>query len=834
MPITFNDFLLKAQGTVFGSRDIVVDNVQQAQSVKHGNLIFSSGAAVNDATMAAFKQALQDKYGDFGIHAFDTIVGTRAQLHKSLRACDIKLIHSKMESLKQIRFSNELDRQLDTNPEILKLGREMRAAIRDVIHQDRDQLSVQLKACKNHAAIAGLVDKAIRAAIPRAREIAVPNRDEFHRLHEGEEQIAPDQPMGLSKLHAKATYKRKSTSVEDRVKKGTIGTGLRINDSHSRPAIFEKLKTNGVEPGFIYHNDWSRHDSRSLMINIHSAETKAAIQNIIENGSDDMKTKAAGMTYLEKGLLVGRAHPAAAAFAAEYILFQELDKMAANKNYESPLADSLKAVFGSNVSKGDFFPPAPEKNTDEEPKFSDTQLNNLKKFKQACFVPLRDAVMNYGKTSKEIDPNAQLPVFKHFTDRHILKLDYNEGDRVKPKGAASTGQFRLPERVSIKGGAIQGYFYRKYRLTTADKASVGAVSEAFANDITRMLGIPAQELTLVRGQYSDGHPKIMLEAKFADGYKDLENGFINDGRTQGNVEPLGKYKAIFLALADRDAIGSHGQNKGVINGKFFAIDPGHSLEGNGKFLEIKDNLSFKDTGSGILEKRFRNFSVFDDDTRFHKLQGVLKLREKCNPDDNAVYDLSREYREAFDWQADVSPEEQEIRKQITLNIEHMTREFTDQVDKILAVCDDQLKLYDALGENPATKPLQEDAINTIENLEKFTSPTTWKSENGKVELKHLSVIEETRIPWTAKKVGDTLVYTSVKPLSQDMRTRLSMQQALQASHSATTFDQQGKATITVPIAHAQQFFDAFSEEKVIQLTHAVEAAERENAQNLEN
>ena len=108
-PITFNDFLLKAQGTLFGSRDIVVDNVQHAQSVKRGNLIFSSGQRTNDATMAAFRQALQNEYGVFGLHAFDTVVGTRAQLHKSLRACDIKWIHSQMETLKQIRFTNELD-----------------------------------------------------------------------------------------------------------------------------------------------------------------------------------------------------------------------------------------------------------------------------------------------------------------------------------------------------------------------------------------------------------------------------------------------------------------------------------------------------------------------------------------------------------------------------------------------------------------------------------------------------------------------------------------------------------------------------------------------------
>jgi hypothetical protein len=213
MPISLNTFVQQARSTRFDSRDIVDDDAKTPTSDKHGNLVFSSGTKTNIATMKAFKEALRNEYGVFGLHAFDTIVGTRAQLHKSLRACDIKLIHSKMESLKQIRFSNELDRQLDTNPEILKLGKEMRAAIRDVIHHDRDQLAVQLKDCKTHAAIAVLVDKAIRAAVPHARTIANPDRTEFHRLHKGEKQIAPDQPMGLSKLHAKATYKREATSI---------------------------------------------------------------------------------------------------------------------------------------------------------------------------------------------------------------------------------------------------------------------------------------------------------------------------------------------------------------------------------------------------------------------------------------------------------------------------------------------------------------------------------------------------------------------------------------------------------------------------------------------
>ncbi|MBR5023495.1 MAG: hypothetical protein IKX48_00410, partial [Victivallales bacterium] len=94
MPISFQTFLDKANATRFGSRDIVVDNAQTPQSVKHGLFIFSSGQKVNDATMAAFKEALQQQYGVFGLHAFDTVIGTRAQLHKSLRACDVTAVLS--------------------------------------------------------------------------------------------------------------------------------------------------------------------------------------------------------------------------------------------------------------------------------------------------------------------------------------------------------------------------------------------------------------------------------------------------------------------------------------------------------------------------------------------------------------------------------------------------------------------------------------------------------------------------------------------------------------------------------------------------------------------
>ncbi len=837
-PITFNDFLLKAQRTLFDSRAIIVDNVQKAQSVKRGNLIFSNSQSTNEATMKAFKNALQQEYGVFGIHAFDTIVGTRAQLHKNLRARDIKAVQSQLETLKMQRFGNEIERQLETSPAVMQLTKEALEWVKLTVHAQWEARANDVKKCKTPEAISKLVNTIIMMAIKNTStnpDVPKVNAGDITPLQQGEKQIAPNAPMGLSQLDTKTTYRKDSTSVEDHVRSGWAGAGMRVNfGKTSRPAIFEKLKTNGVEPGFIFHNDWSRNDTRALVIDIHSDEIKNEIDKIIKDilkyssdKSDKEKEEIAKKSYLEKGLLIGRVHRAGVAFAAEYVLSKELDKLAQNPQPDTPLLNAIKKQFGQDVQKTDFFPA-----NGAQPQGA--QLANLQRLKKDCFVQLRDAVMAYGKTAAATDPNAKLPVFRHFTDRHILKLDYNESDRVNTDGPASAGQFRLPQRVGIKGGSIKGHFYRKFRLTTADKASVGAVSEAFANDLTRILGVPAQELTLVRGEYSDGHPKIMLEAKFAEGYKDLEKGFIKDGRIKANVkvEPLGKYKALFLALADRDAIGSHGQNKGVVNGKFFAIDPGHSLEGNGRFLNIKDNLSFTDSGGGVFEKRFRNYSVFDDDTRFNKMQGVLKLRDLR--DSGAVERLFNDYKKAFNPQArGISPAEKAICEEITTNLTNMRNEFIAQIDKILNVCDDQLKLYDALDANQDTKALQEGAIETIENLEKFTSPTTWKSENGEVELKHLSVIESTRIPWTAKKVGDRLVYTSQKPIPQDRKFNLQAWTTT-VPQSRIAFDPQGKATITVPLNKAKELFNAFSEEEVIRLTHLEEAAERERRAEVED
>jgi hypothetical protein len=305
----------------------------------------------------------------------------------------------------------------------------------------------------------------------------------------------------------------------------------------------------------------------------------------------------------------------------------------------------------------------------------------------------------------------------------------------------------------------------------------------------------------------------------------MGNGYIKDGRIvpPGNekLESLGKYKATFLVLADRDAVGRLGQNKGFAGGKFFAIDPGHSLEGNGKDLQIEDNLSFKDTHGFALTSRFANYSVFDDDTRFAKLQGVLKLRELKNS--GKMEKLFSDYRTAFDPEAEgIDAKEKTLRHKIINEIDRKEAEFRENLDKVLDAAAMQLALYDALaGDGPA---MQEKAIETIENLEKLTSPTTWMSKNGEVPLKHLEVIPESRNAWYGNLVGDHIVYRSTAPVTGQARANL---ETFAANAGALLFfDNSSQPRLIFHRPRAAQEMDVFAESNVAKTTHPEEAAMR--------
>ena len=811
---TFQDIANKA--TFFGSRDIVVEGQGKASSARLGNLVFSHGKAANKATMEAFKAALEKEYGVFGTHAFDTVVGSRAMSRKSLRACDVKAALSNLEGLKNVRFMNELYRQLNTNPKFRELPKDVRETIVAEI-KDSPLKGCDLASCKKPADMSRMAAKRIEKAISDKVDWATAQPKALSGREQVEADAKPNEPTGLRNL--KVAFDKYDSSSEDQVKEGLMGAGMLMNKSATNPVLLEKLKTNGVEPGFIYRNDWSLDDTRGMMTDLNSKASTDAL-DALKKADEAFATKCNGLSLQRQIMLAGRAHPAAMAAVSEWVIEEALKIPVDQLDGSHPFAALGKAI--RNYFNGN--EPDRIKNDVSNPKYREI----VKEIKKECFVEIRDAVMSIDSKSDFYEFS---PIFKHFSERAIMKLDYNENDRLFTGGAASSGSFRRPERILATRNAIGGPIYRFTSRQSADTISAGAVTEALANDLTRLAGVPSQELQIVRGKYSDGHPKIMLSAKFAVGYKDMEDGMLKDGRavpptnadgTKGpDPEPLGKYKAFFLLTADRDGVGKRGQNKGFINGKFFAIDPGHSLEGNGKYLDISDDFSFKDTFGKSSKPRFNNFSVFDDDTRFAKLQGMLELRAIAKS--GAFEKLFNDYLAAFSPKAgNLEPDEVALREKITAEINEKKAEFDQQLARLTKIFGMQLELCDRLAaDGPA---MQEGAVNTLSHLEMLSSPTTWVSKKGKVALKHLEVKPETRIPWRAGVDGDNIVYHCDKPLPPSARKLI---ETLAANSGATLeTDAAGVTRLTVSKAAAERVFAAFSEENVQKLTHPEEYAAR--------
>ncbi len=738
MPVnlqTFTDFAV--QHTVHVAKNIHVHGADGQMEVGSASFKQTLGRDLkaNQRTMAAFRNCLSERYGVFGEHAFDAVLGARADVGKTLRAKDIASVMRVLnptdtgavrQTMIAARFANEAGRQAETNPRAVAanvtgaLKERLQACFEDDLFFAR-----AVRGCENQAELSRLIEGKINAILdmnelPGARRTLAVDAPPAPAPAAGHPQV----PTGLQALDGD-TFGGAETSVEDRVRTGAFGAGMRVNESGVK-YVFEKLKTSGVEPGFIVRKDWTAADTQTMM-------------------TDGTDLDQVARTVLEQRL--GR-----------------------------PL----------------------------------TAQDDVRALKAQHFVAIRDAAM------------AGTGNVRRLTERHIVKLDYNENDRRVRHDAAHIGHFRLPVRNAIKGGAFKGAFFRAFRLTTANEASAGAVAEALANDLTRAMGVPTQELSLVKGRYSDGHEKLMLVSKFAHGYRDFDGNFLRDGRlvgrqdAHGNVieqpEDIGRYKAMFLLLADRDAVGSHGQNKGIVNGHFFAIDPGHSLEGNGAALEIHDDFSFKDTQGGVFEKRFLNFSVFDDSNRSEKLKGMVAIRDAFVHGD--FDNIFNEYEARFP--ADDPHADQALSQAIQTRIQEMRAEFNGQYDRMMGVFGGQLDVYDHfVALTPGDDATACRVIDAVENLERLTSPTVSTSKHGEVQLRHLEVTPETRVPWKVRVAPDGAVVYSCDRLPEGRKPLLeNMLQGAGVTEVEAGTD--GSFTFTVPPANLPAFLGAFTEDAVRQ------------------
>ena len=190
--------------------------------------------------------------------------------------------------------------------------------MRRLLH-DAPLVGVTLENCKTQADIAAAAARRIDKAIGRLRQDKADGLETkaFGARKSVDTAAGEREATGLKNL--KTILSAGKTSIEDQIKKGLIGAGMSVNRSDANNILLEKIKTNGVEPGFIYRNDWSPDDTRGMMADINSEESRHALDALKQN-DPAFAAKCEGKSLRDQIMLAGRAHPAAMAAIAEFAL----------------------------------------------------------------------------------------------------------------------------------------------------------------------------------------------------------------------------------------------------------------------------------------------------------------------------------------------------------------------------------------------------------------------------------------------------------------------------------------------------------------------------------
>ena len=364
--------------------------------------------------------------------------------------------------------------------------------------------------------------------------------------------------------------------------------------------------------------------------------------------------------------------------------------------------------------------------------------------------------------------------FPKFQKIHFVKLDYKESDM-------NADLVRIPKEKS------KGVLHRNFTAQTRKEANESAAQEAIANDLLRMLGVYSQKLKIISSQYSDGTPKLLLDGTFmkgpngenfsdfsgciVDGYlvssedaKMHKEGKLQPGqriKTDQSVEDLGKFLIFMLGLADRDALGSRGDNKGRCGNTFAGIDPGHSLEVGQDSLMATNLMTFENVHSDFsfdqpgkigdkLSKGYKNFDVFQDRPYLEKMKGIeswIALRD--SGEDVALFDA---YLEAFDGTGKDNEYHSEL--DFREKIEAMKEAYIARRDYILDQVFGDRAPFLAEDSKPYGKP----ALEMVDALEKLTSVTSMVSPSGVVGLEHPRVVS--RVQWDMAEDNNHVVFTT--------------------------------------------------------------------------
>lgn len=411
----------------------------------------------------------------------------------------------------------------------------------------------------------------------------------------------------------------------------------------------------------------------------------------------------------------------------------------------------------------------------------------------------------------------------YFSTIEHVKMDYAESD-------ISMGKVRVPKARS------KGFFHRLFTAKTKSEANMAAIKETLATDLMHAMGVNAQKAKLVPASYDDGSLKLMISSEHMQAvHNDHEvrfetlKGQIVDGvlveytdaamlgfegkkiddlkdkvKSDAVIEGWGRNKILMLMLADRDAIGSRGDNKGRLGNEFAAIDPGHSLENYMALRNVNSDFSFTQPKTLIKSMYFKNFTVFDDSTYKEKMEGVKQLAKmRAEGKDTAVFDSYINFFEGEVTKTD-KPE--------------LKKEFSSYVSKLEELRESFIARRDYLLDEVFAErlPFADDepyVLGALDMLEKLTSPVRQSSKNGIVPLRHLQIDDPSkRTAWHISREGDGYVFSAHG--SQEMFNKVT---AHLAEHGARVLNARLEGEQMILQINAQQaaaFCEALSEDKV--------------------
>lgn len=451
-------------------------------------------------------------------------------------------------------------------------------------------------------------------------------------------------------------------------------------------------------------------------------------------------------------------------------------------------------------------------------------------FKEFFCNGLHEKCEEYLTKKFDEDRTDALKAKRRVPEKLFIKGDFTKGwlKRVtaEKENLAQTAQGRYWSeklgKIPILGkhlftAGLTGTQFKK--LETKHVKNVDFIRETIVNNLAINFGMQGKIATIKPGVYPDGTPMLLNSQVFADDVglieveKVLRGGDVNSGsciaeklpikvrdsmqrlpglqnihfQSDNKIKGFSENLGFFLMAGDYDILGSTGGNKGIANGELYALDFGHSLEGNNSIIpSLRDDFRFKQPS-----KTVKNIDAFYDHPLSELMQGVyllMKQRGKENDIPQSVIQWYQKKSEEMDGNGNKTQEALKAKSfidrfnKITPNSDVKIWDDCIATLKAAASSNESYDLYATKVEEMKDRyiknterflkkfeqriKLNPDELNFVENLEKFLCDSRYitnTSKDGTVLLNHLRVTDyDQRVPCQMRRSGNN-INLSIEP-----------------------------------------------------------------------